>query len=89
MEQTGVVELTLMNGKFDATYPDSAVYVADYDLKIPHQVVSVATRARGTFRLTIVIGNNALWYIRSWQDQQSIEDSTASSWSELKAQFSN
>ncbi|MBL7998793.1 MAG: hypothetical protein JNL32_09170 [Candidatus Kapabacteria bacterium] len=82
--------LELNNGRFDIRVPDSAVYVADYRLSIPHTVSTIPTLATGTLRLTIVPNQFNQWSIQRWVDQRTTAaDSTTASWSTLKAQFVN
>jgi len=83
-------QLTLSNNRFDVITPDSAVFVSDYSLIANHTSTSAPTKVSGIIRFTIVPDITGLWAISRWSDanleQGGIIQST---WSEMKAQFSN
>lgn len=82
--------LNLSNGRFDTRVPDSAVYVADYVLKVQHSSASIPRTAAGTLRLTITPNKLNQWSVVRWVDLKSAEtDTITATWSILKAQFSN
>ncbi len=74
---------------FENKQPDSAVFAADYILKIDHNVESIpADRFGGSLHLTIRRNKSGLWSIYRWLDQQSsVNDSIENTWSEMKALF--
>lgn len=84
-----VCSLSLNNGRFDVRVPDSAVYVAEYVLQVNHSSASIPRTASGTLRLTIVPNQLNQWSIERWADLKPSGDSLSTSWSILKAQFSN
>jgi hypothetical protein len=86
----GKINLQLLRGRFDVRVPDSAVYAADYILRVPHVSPSVPTLVAGTIRLTMFRDDFNQWYIGRWSDAKGPENDTISNtWSALKAQFSN
>jgi hypothetical protein len=92
---TGVLDgqapnLVLNNGKFDVILPDSAVYESDYLLQPNNKNGSVGEIYSGTLQFTLKPENSGLWSIHKWLDaSSSINDSTGTSWSILKAILSN
>lgn len=80
--------LILKNNGFDLLLSDSAVYHADYELYIPHNLNSIPENFSGTLFFTIIPNTNQLWSISSWVDI-SRNDTLAESWSILKAHFFN
>ncbi len=87
---SSVSELLFVNGRYEIRVPDSAVYVADYILRMPHSAASIATTASGSVRLTIIPNQFNQWSIVRWIDSKSgSNDTIPSTWSLLKAQFSN
>ena len=84
------ISLQLLRGRFDVRVPDSAVYAADYILRVPHVSPSIPTLVAGTLRLTMFRDEFNQWYIGRWSDAKGPEnDSIPNTWSTLKAQFSN
>ncbi len=82
--------LQLSSGRFEIRVPDSALYVADYILRVPHTSASIPKVVAGTMRLTIVPNQLNQWSIARWVDTKSpSNDSINFTWSTLKAQFSN
>ena len=81
-------QLVLNNSRFEVLLPDSAVFVADYDLIVEHQLNSVDKKFHGALQFTIFPRANGLWSIKSWYDLQNYQDSIQS-WSFLKAQLVN
>lgn len=69
------------------TFTDTAVFDADYLLRFDHQKTTVAKNLIGKIRL--ILGSDArnLWSIHNWIDIKS--GSTDTTWSVLKANFSN
>jgi hypothetical protein len=82
-----VPELTLIAPVFEVQTPDSAVFRADYQLYVPYHGVAVPAVARGRLRWTLVPMRDGTWAIQRWSDADA-EDSTAVSWSILKALWS-
>lgn len=82
--------LTLTKNRFDVLTPDSAIFVSDYELTANHSVTSAPTKVKGVIRLTLIPDRTGLWSISRWSDG-NIESGSEiqSTWSELKAQFSN
>lgn len=90
VQAPGKITLQLLRGRFDVRVPDSAVYAADYVLRVPHSSPSIPTLVAGTLRLTMFRDAVNQWYIGRWSDAKGPENDTiASTWSTLKAQFSN
>lgn len=84
------ISLQLLRGRFDVRVPDSAVYAADYLLRVPHLSPSIPTLVAGTLRLTMFRDEFNQWYIGRWSDAKGPENDTVpNTWSTLKAQFSN
>lgn len=82
--------LQLSNARFDVRVPDSAVYVAEYIIKVNHSSPTIPKLAAGTLRLTIVPNQLNQWSISRWTDLKSTaNDTIPSTWSELKVLFSN
>ena len=81
-------DIKLINTRFEILLPDSAVFVADYDLTVQHSIASVEKRFSGTLQFTIYPRSNGLWSIKTWYDLQNNAD-TIQSWSFLKAQLAN
>ncbi len=90
LEQNSKLLLTLSNSRFDILLPDSAVYVSDYLVSVPTVVTAFEKNYVGSMRLTISQIGNGLWGISRWIDSRNPGiDSTLSTWSILKGQFSN
>ncbi len=82
--------LQLTDDRYEVTTPDSTVYQAEYVLKVSHDVQTVPTQVRGFIRLTIASQSGGLWTIVRWSDSSpTVSDSLNSTWSLLKAKFSN
>jgi len=81
-------QISFQNTRFEILLPDSAVFVADYDLVVEHLTANVDTRFKGTLQFTIYPRDNGLWSIKTWYDLQNVQD-TVKSWSFLKAQMAN
>jgi len=81
-------KISLTNTRFEVLLPDSAVFVADYDLKVEHLINSVNKHFNGRLQFTVYPRDNGLWSIKSWYDYDVIQD-TVQSWSFLKAQLAN
>lgn len=65
---------------------DTAVYDADYLLRFEHQRTTVAQTLKGKLRFYMSADSRNLWSIHSWTDFKDDNDTT---WSVLKANFSN
>lgn len=81
-------DLIWSNARYEVLLPDSAVYVADYYLNIPHNSESIAKSFSGTMQLTIIPETGGLWSIIRWIDRYKTSD-TLETWSFAKAQFYN
>jgi len=81
-------KISLNNTRFEVLLPDSAIFVADYDLKVEHLINSVNKHFNGRLQFSIFPRENGLWSIKSWYDYDVIQD-TIQSWSFLKAQLAN
>lgn len=82
--------LTISGGRFDVITQDSAVYLGDYLLTVNHTVAAVPVRAAGSIRLTIAPSPGGQWSIARWSDANpAAADTNTTTWSALKAQFSN
>ena len=66
---------------------DSVVYDYDYLLRFDHNKPSVAKTVKGKLRFVISSDNRSLWSISSWIDYK--QNATDTTWSVLKANFSN
>jgi len=80
--------ISFENSRFEILMPDSAVFVADYELKVEHLLTSIDKNFKGTLQFTIFPRDNGLWIIKTWYDLQNQTDSIKS-WSFLKAQMAN
>ncbi len=80
--------LVFTNDRFDILLSDSAVYSADYELYVPHNLNSIKENFSGTLFFTLIPSSNQLWSISNWIDI-SRNDSLVDSWSILKAHFFN
>ncbi|MFN5309337.1 MAG: hypothetical protein ACK5C0_07770 [Candidatus Kapaibacterium sp.] len=82
--------LSLTKNRFDVITPDSAIFVSDYELTANHSITSAPTKVKGILRLTLIPDRTGLWSISRWTDGNVETGSELqSTWSELKAQFSN
>lgn len=81
-------QLVLTNSRFEVLLPDSAVFVADYELDVDHELNTVDKKFKGTLQFSIFPRTNGWWSIKSWYDLKSNGDSIQS-WSFLKAQLVN
>jgi hypothetical protein len=66
-------------------YADSALWIVDYTLFVPHKRSSVTTQFIGKSEFHMASNKNGIWRIYQWTDYETKRDS---SWSELKGQFS-
>ncbi len=66
---------------------DSVVYDYDYLLRFDHNKPSVARTVKGKLRFVLSSDNRSLWSINSWVDYK--QNSSDTTWSVLKANFSN
>jgi hypothetical protein len=65
---------------------DTAVFDADYLLRVDHQKPNVAKTITGKLRLVMSVDSRNLWAIHSWMDIKSNTSDTT--WSVLRANFS-
>jgi len=86
-EQAPSLDLTSFSTAFSS--PDSTVYVMEYILRVNHGITAIPQSLAGTMVLTITPEASGLWSISSWRDAKRPTDTTESTWSLLKAQFSN
>jgi hypothetical protein len=77
--------LFLSNGIM-TSFSDTAFYDADYLLRVDHQKVTVPKTLKGKLRFFLSSDTRNLWAIHRWIDIQTNNDTT---WSVLKANFSN
>jgi|WetSurSiteA1Bulk_404760.scaffolds.fasta_scaffold17533_3 hypothetical protein len=68
------------------TFSDTAFIDADYLLRVDHQRVDVPKTLKGKLRFILSSDTRNLWAIHRWIDIQTNNDTT---WSVLKANFSN
>ncbi len=87
--EDAVSELKLNDDRFEILMPDSAVYVADYYFYVEHSQTSISKEFAGTMQLTLAPDDNQLWSVRRWIDAVNPEDTIETTWSILKANFSN
>ena len=69
------------------SFGDTAFFDADYLLYFDHQKTNVAKSLKGKIRLILGSDSRNLWSIHRWIDIQST--STDTTWSVLRANFSN
>ncbi|MDD5362702.1 MAG: hypothetical protein PHN88_11255 [Ignavibacteria bacterium] len=86
MDQNATSNVFFSNPNLN-TLTDSAVYDADYLLRVDHQKTNVAKSLKGKIRLVLSADSRNLWSIHKWIDFQSTSNDTT--WSVLKANFSN
>lgn len=67
-------------------FSDTAFFDADYLLRVDHQKVTVPKTLKGKLRFFLSSDSRNLWSIHKWIDIQTNNDTT---WSVLKANFSN
>jgi hypothetical protein len=79
--------LIFKNGDFDTKLPDSAIYITDYVLTVPHNTVGFPTEFSGSLQFILKHDDNSLWSITQWTDISKSKDSSVVSWSTLKANF--
>jgi hypothetical protein len=79
--------LFLDNERFTQVSSDSALYQADYIFVFQHNRSNIPKSSRGRVNLSIATDDNALFYIRRWEDFRM--NDTDFTWSEFKANFSN
>lgn len=66
---------------------DSVVFDADYLLRFDHQKPGVAKTSKGKLRFVVSSDSRSLWSINRWIDYK--ENDTDTTWSVIKANFSN
>lgn len=88
MAKESYPELTFSNSELEI-YADSAVYTADYYLKINHQIASISNEFAGALTMSIMNHDNGQWSINRWRDLKLKDDTIGVTWSVLKAQFAN
>ena len=82
-------QLSLPSVTINYSSPDSTVYVANYELRVNHNMVTVPTLLTGTMVLTITPESSGLWSISRWRDARLPSDTVESTWSVLKAALTN
>ena len=82
-------QLSLPTVTINYSSPDSTVYVADYELRVNHNMATVPTLLTGTMVLTITPESSGLWSISRWRDARLPSDTVESTWSVLKAALTN
>jgi hypothetical protein len=66
---------------------DTAIYDSDYLLRFEHQRTTVSQTLSGKLRFIMASDSRYLWSIHSWTDFK--DDDNDTTWSVLKANFSN
>ena len=66
---------------------DTAIFDSDYLLQVDHQKTAVSKTIKGKLRFIMSMDSRSLWSIHNWIDFKST--STDTTWSVLKANFSN
>ncbi len=79
--------LFLDNERLTQLSSDSARYQADYIFVFQHNRVNIPKSSKGRISLILATDNDALFYIRKWEDFR--QNDTDFTWSEFKANFSN
>jgi hypothetical protein len=79
--------LFLDNERLTQLSSDSARYQADYIFVFQHNRANVPKSSRGRISLILAADDDALFYIRKWEDFR--QNDTDFTWSEFKANFSN
>lgn len=69
--------------------PDSTVYIAEYQLHVAHDLLTVPTTLTGSMVLTVSPEPSGLWSISRWRDARLPSDTVESTWSLLKASLTN
>jgi hypothetical protein len=68
--------------------PDSAILVTDYRIRLNHQRQDIPQNYSGTLQFTFRTKSGGLWCISDWYDTPPTQsDTTAGSWSLIKAYF--
>jgi len=70
------------------SFPDSAIFIADYRVKIPIQTGETLDYA-GQTQMTFFRSSTGLWSILRWVDLMESSSDNASTWSNFKADFFN
>ena len=70
-------------------FQDSIVYIGDYSLTLTHSVATIPEKFAGKLQLTIVQGEDGLWYVYRWIDTKTENDTIPDTWSIMKALFYN
>lgn len=79
--------LFLDNERLTQISSDSARFQADYIFVFQHNKANLPKSSKGRINLTIAADDDALFYIRKWEDFR--QNDTDFTWSEFKANFSN
>lgn len=80
--------LTFSNSNLDLM-SDSALFSADYFLKIEHNLTNLPTKYAGTLQFTLLRRSSGFWFIQKWLDSSIPNDTIGNSWSILKAMLIN
>ncbi len=79
--------LFLDNERLTQLSSDSASFQADYIFAFQHNKANIPKSSKGRLSLLLATDDDALFYIRSWEDFR--QNDTDFTWSEFKANFSN
>ena len=79
--------LFLDNERLTQLSSDSASFQADYIFVFQHNKANLPKSSKGRLNLTIATDDDALFYVRRWEDFR--QNDTDFTWSEFKANFSN
>ncbi len=81
--------LVINNIQYNSFSADSVNLTGDYSLSLEIKNNINVSHYLGQVLLSLYRENNGLWYINQWVDIDSKTDETGSTWSTLKASFSN
>ena len=81
--------LVINNIQYNSFSVDSVNLTGDYSLSLEIKNNINVSHYLGQVLLSLYRENNGLWYINQWVDIDSKTDETGSTWSTLKASFSN
>ncbi len=77
-------QIFFINSSTIPYHSDSALYMADYTVFVPHTRANITIQFAGRSELYLSPNKNNIWTIYRWIDFETKKDS---SWSELKGQF--
>lgn len=90
LQSNSKVNISLTNSSLDYVSPDSTIYIADYSLSVAEIAVQTSNTYKGKLQLTLAPNNSGIWKIIRWIDSPPKDkDSTAGTWSLLKAKHFN